>query len=88
MIKIGINGFGRIGRTAFRAALAREDVQVVAVNDVLELPHLAYLLKHDSVHGRLRHDVTVKDRFLVVDGRPVLIREEASPAVTTLGRAW
>ena len=71
MIKIGINGFGRIGRVAFRAALKRSDVQVVAVNDLLELPHLAYLLRHDSVHGKLAHDVTVKDHFLVVDGRPI-----------------
>ena len=54
MIRIGINGFGRIGRTALRAAMARSDVEVVAVTDLLELPHLAYLLRHDSVHGRFR----------------------------------
>src|SRR5215471_9067483 len=62
MLKIGINGFGRIGRMAFRAAVERADVEVVAVNDLLELQQLAYLLKHDSVHGRFRRDVAVKDR--------------------------
>jgi glyceraldehyde 3-phosphate dehydrogenase len=80
MIKIGINGFGRIGRVTFRAAMERNDVQVVAVNDLLDLPQLAYLLKHDSVHGPFRHDVTVKDRFLVVDGRPIRATAVKDPA--------
>jgi glyceraldehyde 3-phosphate dehydrogenase len=80
MIKIGINGFGRIGRTAFRAAMARSDVQVVAVNDLLELPHLAYLLKHDSVHGRFPHPVAVQDRALLVGGRPVRATAVKDPA--------
>jgi glyceraldehyde 3-phosphate dehydrogenase len=83
MIRIGINGFGRIGRTAFRAAMARSDLQVVAVNDLLELPHLAYLLAHDSVHGRLRHTVAVKDGALVVDGRSIratAVKDVASSA--------
>ncbi|HEU4604470.1 MAG TPA: glyceraldehyde 3-phosphate dehydrogenase NAD-binding domain-containing protein, partial [Steroidobacteraceae bacterium] len=53
MIKIGINGFGRIGRMVFRAAMLRDDVQIVAINDLLEPDHLAYMLKYDSVHGRL-----------------------------------
>jgi glyceraldehyde 3-phosphate dehydrogenase len=85
MIKIGINGFGRIGRMAFRAAMERADVQVVAVNDLLELPHLAYLLKHDSVHGRFRHDVALKDRFLVVDGRPIRATAVKEPAASAWG---
>ena len=85
MIKIGINGFGRIGRMAFRAAMERDDVEVVAVNDLLELPHLAYLLKHDSVHGRFRHDVAVKDRFLVVDGRPIRATAVKDPAASAWG---
>jgi glyceraldehyde 3-phosphate dehydrogenase len=59
MTRIGINGFGRIGRMAFRAAMSRTDVQVVAVNDLLELRQIAYLLKHDSVHGKFGHDVSV-----------------------------
>jgi glyceraldehyde 3-phosphate dehydrogenase len=84
MIKIGINGFGRIGRMAFRAALQRSDVKVVAVNDLLELPHLAYLLKHDSVHGKLRHTLTVEDRFLVVDGRPIRATSIKDPGAS----AW
>ncbi|HVZ86340.1 MAG TPA: type I glyceraldehyde-3-phosphate dehydrogenase [Polyangia bacterium] len=85
MIKIGINGFGRIGRMAFRAALARPDVEVVAVNDLLELPHLAYLLRHDSVHGRLRHDVSVRDNFLVVGDRPVRATAVKDPAASAWG---
>jgi glyceraldehyde 3-phosphate dehydrogenase len=84
MIKIGINGFGRIGRMAFRAAMERADVQVVAVNDLLELPHLAYLLKHDSVRGRFGHDVAIKDRLLVVDGRPIRATAAKDPAAS----AW
>src|SRR5580692_4104344 len=84
MIRIGINGFGRIGRVAFRAAMERHDVEVVAVNDLLELPHLAYLLKHDSVHGKFRHDLAIKDRCLVVDGRPVRATSVKDPAAS----AW
>jgi glyceraldehyde 3-phosphate dehydrogenase len=87
MIKIGINGFGRIGRMAFRAAMERDDVQVVAVNDLLELPHLAYLLKHDSVRGRFGHDVAIKDRFLVVDGRPIRATAAKDPAASAWGDA-
>jgi glyceraldehyde 3-phosphate dehydrogenase (phosphorylating) len=87
MIKIGINGFGRIGRMAFRAAMNRRDVEVVAVNDLLELPHLAYLLRHDSVHGRFGHDVAVKDRFLMVDGRPVRVSAVKDPAASAWGDA-
>jgi len=85
MTKIGINGFGRIGRMAFRAALQRTDVEVVAVNDLLELRHLAYLLKHDSVHGRLAHDVSVKDNFLVIDGRPIRASAVKDPAASAWG---
>lgn len=80
MIRIGINGFGRIGRTAFRAALEREDVEVVAVNDLLDLRQLAYLLKYDSVHGRLARDVAVKDSALIVDGRAVRVTAVRDPA--------
>src|SRR5882762_4435713 len=82
MIKIGINGFGRIGRVAFRAAMERSDVEVVAINDLLELPHLAYLLEHDSVHGRFRHDVAVNDRCILVDGRPIRATSVKDPAAS------
>jgi glyceraldehyde 3-phosphate dehydrogenase len=87
MIKIGINGFGRIGRMALRAALQRRDVAVVAVNDLLELPHLAYLLKHDSVHGKLQQSLVVKDRSLVVDGRAIRVTSTKDPAETAWGAA-
>src|SRR5579863_2062432 len=87
MIKIGINGLGRIGRTAFRAALERDDVEVVAVNDLLELRQLAYLLKYDSVHGRLGRAVVVKDSSLVVDGRPVRATALKDPAASDWGDA-
>jgi glyceraldehyde 3-phosphate dehydrogenase len=85
MINLGINGFGRIGRVAFRAAMERDDVRVVAVNDLLDLPHLAYLLKHDSVYGRFRHDVTVKDGALVVDGRSIRATAVKDPAAYAWG---
>jgi len=60
MIKIGINGFGRIGRLAFRSAIVRDNIQIVAINDLLEVDYLAYLLKYDSVHGRFNGTVEVK----------------------------
>src|SRR6188768_3979912 len=82
MIKIAINGFGRIGRMAFRAAAARGDVQVVAVNDLLELSHLAYLLRHDSVHGRFQRRVEVNDGALVLDGRPIRVTASKEPAAS------
>jgi glyceraldehyde 3-phosphate dehydrogenase len=85
MVKIGINGFGRIGRVAFRAALGRPDVQIVAVNDLLELPQLAYLLKHDSVHGRFPHEVAVRDGALVVDGRVIRATAVKDPAASAWG---
>jgi glyceraldehyde 3-phosphate dehydrogenase len=85
MIKIGINGFGRIGRMAFRAAMKRDDVQIVAVNDLLELPHLAYLLKHDSVHGKLGQSVAVGEGSLIVGGRPIRATAVKEPAASAWG---
>ena len=87
MTKIGINGFGRIGRTAFRAALDRDDVEVVAVNDLLDLRQLAYLLTYDSVHGKLGRPVTVKDSFLVVGDRPIRVTAAKDPAESEWGAA-
>jgi glyceraldehyde 3-phosphate dehydrogenase len=84
MTPVAINGFGRIGRMALRAALARSDVRVVAINDLLDLPQLVYLLKHDSVHGRLRHQVEVKDQMLVVDGQPIRVTAHKDPEAS----AW
>ena len=79
MIKIGINGFGRIGRLAFRSAINRENVQIVAINDLLEIEHLAYLLKYDSVHGRFNGTVEVKEGALVVNGRSIRVTSERNP---------
>lgn len=79
MIKIGINGFGRIGRLAFRVAAERENMQVVAINDLLEVDYLAYMLKYDSVHGRFDGDVDVKDGKLVVNGNEIRITAERNP---------
>lgn len=79
MIKIGINGFGRIGRLAFRSAITRENVQVVAINDLLDVEYLAYLLKYDSVHGRFNGTVEVKDGNLVVNGNIIRITAERNP---------
>ena len=87
MTRIGINGFGRIGRMVFRAAMERTDMEVVAVNDLLELPHLAYLLRHDSVHGRFRHDVTIRDGALVVDGRAIRATAAKEPSACAWGDA-
>ena len=85
MVRIGINGFGRIGRCVLRAALERDDVEVVAVNDLLDLPQLAYLLRYDSVHGRLGRPVAVKDGALVVGGRPVRATAVKEPAAAAWG---
>lgn len=79
MIKIGINGFGRIGRLAFRSAMERDNVQVVAINDLLEVDYLAYMLKYDSVHGAFNGTVEVKDGALIVNGQTVRVTAERNP---------
>ena len=79
-IKIGINGFGRIGRITLRAMLQRDDMQVVAINDLLNVEHLAYLLKYDSVHGRLDGTVEVKGNSLVVNGNIIRVTSERNPS--------
>ncbi|WP_396634886.1 type I glyceraldehyde-3-phosphate dehydrogenase [Maribacter sp. R86514] len=78
-LKIGINGFGRIGRLVFRTTIKRGDVDVVAINDLLDVEHLAYLLKYDSVHGKFDGTVEVKDGHLVVNGKTVRITAERDP---------
>lgn len=80
-VKLGINGFGRIGRIVFRETFNRDNVEVVAINDLLDVDHLAYLLKYDSVHGRFKGDVEVKDGQLFVNGRNIRITAEKDPAV-------
>ena len=78
-LKIGINGFGRIGRLVFRSAMKQADVTVVGINDLLEVKHLAYLLKYDSVHGTYDGTIEVVDNDLVVDGHRVRITAERNP---------
>lgn len=79
-IKVGINGFGRIGRITLRAMLLRDDMEVVAINDLLNVDHLAYLLKYDSVHGRLDGTVEVKGTNLVVNGNSIRVTSERDPS--------
>ncbi len=78
-IKIGINGFGRIGRVVFRAALNHPDVEVVAINDLTDAETMAYLLKYDSVHGQLDVDVTAKEDSIVVGDKSIAIRSVKDP---------
>ena len=82
MIKVGINGFGRIGRMVFRAAVENfsNDIQVVGINDLLEPEYLAYMLKYDSVHGQFKGEVAVEDGALVVNGNKIRLTAEMDPA--------
>ncbi|HTN19564.1 MAG TPA: type I glyceraldehyde-3-phosphate dehydrogenase [Pelobium sp.] len=79
-MKIGINGFGRIGRLAFRAALKRSDIEVVGINDLVEPDYMAYMLKYDSTHGIFDGTVEVKDGHLVVNGKTIRVTAERDPA--------
>ena len=78
-IKIGINGFGRIGRITFRAILDRDDVEVVAINDLLEIDHLAYLLRYDSIHGRCDASIKVSGNNLIVNEKVIRVTSERDP---------
>ena len=80
MIKVGINGFGRIGRLVFRAIQANENIQVVGINDLLDVDYIAYMLKYDTVHGKFDGTIEVKDGKLVVNGNEIRISAERSPA--------
>jgi glyceraldehyde 3-phosphate dehydrogenase len=80
MTKIGINGFGRIGRLAFRAAMTRKDIEVVGINDIVEPDYMAYMLKYDSTHGKFEGTVEVKDKNLVVNGKTIRVTAEKDPA--------
>ena len=86
-IKIGINGFGRIGRITFRAILKRDDVEVVAINDLLEIDHLAYLLKYDSVHGKLEDKIETNGSNLVVNNNSIRVTAERDPSKINWGAA-
>jgi len=80
MTKVGINGFGRIGRLAFRAALNRKDIEVVGINDLVEADYMAYMLRYDSTHGKFEGTVEVKDGHLVVNGKQIRVTAEKDPA--------
>lgn len=85
MIKIGINGFGRIGRLAFRTALERKDIEVVGINDLLDPDYMAYMLKYDSTHGAFPGQVEAKDGSLIVNGKKIRVTAEKDPAALKWG---
>ena len=87
MIKLGINGFGRIGRMVFRAAVENfaNDICVVGINDLLDPDYLAYMLKYDSVHGLFNHDIKVEGNYLIVDGNKIQVFCEKDPVNITWG---
>jgi len=78
-IKVGINGFGRIGRFVFRASVERADIEVVGINDLIDVEYMAYMLKYDSTHGRFNGTVEVKDGNLIVNGKTVRVTAERNP---------
>lgn len=80
MTKVGINGFGRIGRLAFRAAINRKDIEIVGINDLVDPEYMAYMLKYDSTHGRFDGTVEAKDGGLVVNGKKIRVTAEKDPA--------
>ncbi len=86
-IKVGINGFGRIGRMVFRAAVQNfsSDIQIVAINDLLEPDYLAYMLKYDSVHGRFKGEIAVEGGTLIVNGKKIRLTAEKDPAALKWG---
>ena len=79
-IKVGINGFGRIGRLVFRAAVNNPEIEIVGINDLLDPEYLAYMLKYDSVHGKFEADIAVEGNYLVVNGNKIRLTAEKSPA--------
>ena len=80
MIRVGINGFGRIGRLVFRAAQKRDDIEIVAINDLIDVEYMAYMLKYDTMHGRFDGTVDIKDGKLVVNGKEIRVTAEKNPA--------
>ena len=79
-IKVGINGFGRIGRLVFRAAQGREDIVVVGINDLIDVEYMAYMLKYDTMHGKFEGTIEIKDGNLVVNGNEIRVTAEKDPA--------
>ena len=79
MTRVAINGFGRIGRNAFKIAFARPDLRIVAINDLTDTRTLAHLLKHDSNYGAYKHDVSYDDTHIIVDGKKIIVTAEKEP---------
>ena len=79
-IKIGINGFGRIGRLVFRAAMAKDNVEIVGINDLISVDYMAYMLRYDTMHGQFNGSIEVKDGALVVNGHAIRVTAEKDPA--------
>ncbi len=86
MIKIGINGFGRIGRLAFRASLDHKNVEVVGINDLISPEYMAYMLKYDTVHGRFGGTVETTDHSIIVNGHEIPVFSEKNPADLPWGK--
>lgn len=80
-IKIGINGFGRIGRLVMREAFQRNDVEIVAINDLMDIEQLVYLLKYDSVHGTFKKDITIDGNTMIIDGKRIRVTSEKEPSL-------
>ena len=80
MLKVGINGFGRIGRLVFRAAQERNDIEIVGINDLISVDYMSYMLRYDTVHGQFKGSVEVKDGHLVVNGKTIRVTAEKDPA--------
>ncbi|NDW13713.1 type I glyceraldehyde-3-phosphate dehydrogenase [Bacteroides sp. 214] len=80
MIKVGINGFGRIGRLVFRAAQTRNDIEIVGINDLIDVEYMVYMLKYDTVHGRFTGTAEAKDGKLIVNGKAIRVTAERNPA--------
>ena len=79
-IKVGINGFGRIGRLVFRAAMAKDNVEIVGINDLISVDYMAYMLRYDTMHGQFKDSIEVKDGALVVNGHSIRVTAEKDPA--------
>ena len=79
-IKVGINGFGRIGRLVFRAAMGRNDIEIVGINDLIDVDYMAYMLRYDTVHGQFKGTIDIKDGKLVVNGNAIRVTAEKNPA--------
>ena len=80
VVRVGINGFGRIGRLVFRAAQERNDIEIVGINDLIDVDYMAYMLKYDTMHGKFKGTVEVKDGKLVVNGKAIRVTAEKNPA--------